>query len=52
MKDETLLALVAIIYLTIIEIVNHITQGHDAILHTSIASIIIFLATRHWYRGR
>lgn len=52
MKDETILAIVAIICLTAIEIVNHLTLGHNAILHTSIASVVVFIATKQYYKPK
>jgi len=52
MKDETLLLIVAIICITILEIVNMLTMKLDGNILSAIVGAIVYVATRKYYKAQ
>jgi hypothetical protein len=51
-KDEVILLIVAIICMTILEIVNMLTMKLDGNVMSAIIGAIVFVATRAYYKKK
>ena len=52
MKDETILMIVAIICITVLQVVNMLTMKIDGNIMSTIIGAIIFVATRAYYKKK
>jgi len=52
MKDETILMIVAIICITVLQVVNMLTTKIDGNILSAIVGAIVFIVTRKYYKAR
>ena len=52
MKDETILMIVAIICITVLQVVNMLTMKIDGNILSAIVGAIVFIVTRKYYKAR
>jgi len=52
MKDSTIVVIVAIICITVLEVVNMLTMRIDGNVLSSIIGAIVFIATRAYYKSK
>lgn len=52
MKDDTILLIVAMICITMLEVVNAFTMKLDGNILSAIIGAIVFIVTRQYYKAR
>ena len=52
MRDDTLVLVVAMICITVLEIVNALTMKIDGNILSAIIGAIVFIATRQYYKAK
>ena len=52
MRDDTIVMIVAIICITVLEIVNAFTMKIDGNILSAIVGAIVFIATRQYYKAK
>ena len=52
MRDDTLVLIVAMICITVLEVVNALTMKVDGNIISAIVGAIVFIATRQYYKAQ